>query len=106
MKLVFLRDAEADLLELRAYFIYQFSVSIWRAYSRKLKEAILKLTQFPQLGSVPEEIAHLGMSRYRQIISGQIRVIYEIQADTITIHILCDTRRNLRTLLNQRVLRA
>jgi plasmid stabilization system protein ParE len=105
VKVVFLRDAEADLLALRAYFIDQFSAPIWRAHSRKLKTAILKLTKFPKLGSVPEEIAHLGMSRYRQILCGQTRVIYEIQADTITIHIVCDTRRNLRTLLNQRVLR-
>ena len=106
MKVVFLRDAEADLHDLRSYFIHQFSTTAWHAHFRKLKQTILKLAEFPQMGSVPDEIAHLGLSRYRQVIAGQTRVIYEIQSDAIVIHIVCDTRRNMRTLLTQRLLRA
>lgn len=106
MKIVFLKDAETDLLDLRIYFIQQFSSEAWRTHSRKLKQAILKLAEFPQIGNVPDEIAHLGLSHYRQLITGQTRVIYEIQSDVIVIHIVCDTRRNLRTLLTHRLLRA
>lgn len=106
MKLVFLREAEADLHDLRTYFIHQFSNAAWHAHYRKLKQAILKLAEYPQIGSVPDEIAHLGLTHYRQVIAGQTRVIYEIQPDVIVIHIVCDTRRNMRTLLTQRLLRA
>jgi len=54
---------------------------------------------------VPDEVAHLGLTLYRQLIIGQTRVIYEIQSDAIIIHIVCDTRRSMRTLLTQRLLR-
>ncbi|HQT30187.1 MAG TPA: type II toxin-antitoxin system RelE/ParE family toxin [Thiobacillus sp.] len=105
MKVVFLKEAEADLHDLRTYFIQQFSNAAWLAHSRKLKQATLKLAKFPQIGSVPDEIAHLGLLQYRHFVIGQTRVIYEIQPDII-IHIVCDTRRNMRTLLTQRLLRA
>jgi plasmid stabilization system protein ParE len=106
MKIVFLKDAETDLHDLRNYFIQQFSSEAWRTHSRKLKQAILELAEFPQIGNVPDEVAHLGLTHYRQLITGQTRVIYEIQPDVIVIHIVCDTRRNLRTLLTHRLLRA
>ncbi|MDO9220838.1 MAG: type II toxin-antitoxin system RelE/ParE family toxin [Thiobacillus sp.] len=106
MKVVFLKDAESDLHDLRTYFIHQFSNAAWRVHSRKLKQAILKLAEFPQIGNVPDEIAHLGISRYRQLIAGQTRVVYEIQSEIIFIHIVCDSRRNMRTLLTQRLLRS
>lgn len=106
MKVILLKAAETDLHDLRTYFIRQFSKAAWNAHSRKLKQAILELAKFPQLGSVPDEVAHLGLVHYRQLISGQTRVIYEIQPDVIVVHIICDARRNMRTLLAQRLLRA
>lgn len=105
MKVVFLKEAEADLHDLRTYFIQQFSNASWLAQSRNLKQAIRKLADFPQMGNVPDEVAHLGLTLYRQLIIGQTRVIYEIQSDAIVIHIECDTRRSMRTLLTQRLLR-
>jgi len=47
----------------------------------------------------------LGLQQYRQVISGMSRIIYELRDEVIYIHIVCDTRRDMRTLLSRRLLR-
>jgi toxin ParE1/3/4 len=42
----------------------------------------------------------------REALGGQNRVVYEVRDDTICIHVVTDTRRELRTLLQKRLLRA
>ncbi|MGB6009498.1 hypothetical protein [Castellaniella sp.] len=52
----------------------------------------------------PPELAELGLSQYRQTLSGMNRVIYEVQGDVLYVHIVCDTRKDLRSLLATRLL--
>ncbi|MNL18597.1 hypothetical protein D3C87_1397480 [compost metagenome] len=61
---------------------------------------------FPEGGAIPDELADLGLRQYRQVISGMNRILYEVRADVLYIHIVCDTRRDMRTLLSRRLLRA
>lgn len=104
-QVVFLRSAEADLKELRTYVIRNFGKNIWQLSYEKLKEAISSLQTFPLEGKIPEEIARLNQTQYRQIISGMNRIIYEIRQETVFFHIVCDTRKDMRTLLTTRLLR-
>jgi plasmid stabilization system protein ParE len=105
MKVVFLASAEHDLKELRSYIVKNFSQDTWQKTYGKLKESIRNLASFPHLGSIPEELETLNLSQYRQILSGMNRIIYETRQDTVYIHIIVDTRRDMKAFLMRRLVR-
>ena len=104
-KVVFLGEAVVDLTELKHYIIKKFSTRIWQNTYRKIKTAVKDLESFPEKGKIPPELAKLNLSQYRQVISEMNRIIYEIRQKIIYIHIICDTRRDMQTLLSKRLLR-
>ena len=105
LRIVILDSAEQDLKELRVYLIKNFSTDTWRTTYAKIKEAIRNLQNFPQTGSIPDEIDKLNLTQYRQVLSGMNRVIYEVRQEVIYIHIVVDTRRDMNALLTRRLLR-
>ena len=105
MKIVILASAEYDLKELRSYFIKNFSHDTWQKTYGKLKESIRNLASFPYLGSIPEELETLNLSQYRQILSSMNRIIYETRQDTVYIHIIVDSRRDMKSFLMRRLVR-
>lgn len=105
MKVVLLESAQADLVSLRSYIVKNFSTATWQATYSKLKEAIRNLGTFPHLGGVPEELETLNLTQYRQILSGMNRIIYEVRQDTVYVHLVVDTRRDLKGVLMGRLMR-
>jgi plasmid stabilization system protein ParE len=105
-RVVFLGSAEQDLRELKQYLVKNFGAKVWQTSYRDIKNSIGTLKSFPLAGSVPDEIRSLHLLRYRQVVTGRNRIIYEIREDTIYIHIICDTRKDMRSLLASRLLRA
>lgn len=105
MKVVILASAELDLKELRSYIVKNFSQDTWQKTYGKLKESIRNLAIFPNLGSVPAELETLNLRQYRQTLSGMNRVIYEVRQDTVYIHIIVDSRRDLKSFLMHRLVR-
>lgn len=106
MKVVILESAEHDLKELRRYITKNFSEETWQHSYDKIKTAIRNLKTFPNAGSLPDELEKLNLIQYRQVISGMNRIIYEVRQDTLYIHIITDTRRDVKSLLTRRLLRA
>ncbi len=104
-KIVFLTSAEKDLKNLRSYIVKNFSLAAWQDTYSELKNSIRNLKTFPFTGSIPKELERLNITQYRQIISGMNRVIYEVRQETIYIHIVADTRKDMKTLLTQKLLR-
>lgn len=105
MKAVFLSGAEEDLKELRRYLIKRFGKGTWSDAYGKIKTSVRGLQTFPLAGSIPEEFVDLGLGQYRQVISGMNRIIYEVGDEVLYIHIVCDTRRDMQTLLVNWILR-
>ena len=103
-KVVILQSAETDLKELRTYLTKHFSAQTWQSTFASLKAAIRHLESLPYAGAIPEEIEKLNLNQYRQILSGMNRVIYEVREQTVYIHIVADTRKNLPALLMKRLL--
>ena len=106
MNVVFLHSAELDLLELKGYVVKNFGKIAWRTSYKKIKDAVGRLKKFPLEGHVPDELASLNVSQYRQVIAGMNRIIYEVREQTLYIHIVCDTRKDMQSLLTRRLLRA
>jgi len=106
MKVVFLRSAEADLKDLRRHIIKNFGNDTWTVSYEKIKQSVAMIEAHPQAGRVPEELENLNAAQYRQVISGRNRLIYEVRMDIAYIHIVCDTRRDLKSLLMRRMVGA
>ena len=105
MRVVLLASAEQDLKELRSYILKNFSRLTWQKTYGQLKEAIGNLATFPYLGAIPGELEVIQLTQYRQILSGKNRVIYEVRQDTVFIHAIIDTRRDMMSFLMARLLR-
>ena len=106
VKVFFLHSAEADLKEIRSYLLKHFGRETWQASYSKIKDSVAVIQSFPDGGNVPDELASLNLAHYRQVISGMNRIIYEVRGDTAYVHIVCDARKDLRSVLTKRLLRA
>ena len=105
VQVVFLKSAELDLKELRGYIVRNFGKDAWQASYAKIKDAVNTIGTFPLGGNIPEELERLNLTQYRQVVSGMNRIIYEARQEIIYIHIVCDTRKDMKSLLTRRLLR-
>ena len=64
------------------------------------------LTRFPDRGSVPQELELLGDQRYRQLVHFPYRIIYSRRGSIVFIQLIADGRRDMATLLRDRLLRS
>lgn len=103
LRVVVLDSAERDLKALRHYILKHFSADTWRISYAKIKGSIRELKDFPQVGSIPDELEKLNLTQYRQVLSGMNRIIYEVRQDVIYIHIIVDVRRDMKALLMRRL---
>ena len=102
---MFLKSAELDLKELTGYIVRNFGKDAWQASYAKIKDAVNTIGTFPLGGNVPEELERLNLTQYRQVIAGMNRIIYEVRQEITYIHIVCDTRKDMKSLLTKRLLR-
>lgn len=105
LKYRILPTARIGIDELRSYIIRTFGWETWRQTSAQLQDTITHIRQFPQSGHVPAELEGLVEDRFRQALSGKNRVIYQVLDDTLYIHLVVDTRRDLQAFLQRTVLR-
>jgi toxin ParE1/3/4 len=105
-KLQILAEAQEDTKDLRRYILRSFGAETWKQTSTQLVVTFGNIRRFPHSGYVPAELSDFGGLNFREALSGQNRVIYEVRDDMIYIHVVTDTRRDLRTLLQKRLLRA
>jgi toxin ParE1/3/4 len=105
MKTVFLGSANHDLKELRRYIVDKFGGETWRETLSRIKNAVAQIEAFPYQGGTPPELMDLGLLGYYQVVSGMNRIIYQIDDETIYIHLIVDTRRDLKGVLAKRLFR-
>lgn len=103
-QIIFIEEAAIDLKELKSYIIRNFSKDNWRMTYSKIKSVLDNLKKNPFTGHIVSEIEDVNLIQYRQIISEMNRIIYEIRQYTVYIHIIVDTRRDMASLLNKRLL--
>jgi len=102
---VILKSAEQDLRDLKRYLVKDFGMPVWQDSLDNLKATINNLKSFPFSGSIPDELQHINLAQYRQVITGKNRIIYEVRQTTLYVHIVVDNRRDMKTMLTRRLLR-
>ena len=70
--------------------------------------AVQGLGEPPNRGSQPKELADLGIRDFREAYFKPYRIIYRVfeREQHVYVHLIADGRRNLRTLIGQRLLDA
>jgi toxin ParE1/3/4 len=67
--------------------------------------ACARLLSFPNSGNIPKELSPLGITEYREVHFKPYRVIYRVMSKTVMVYCVLDGRRDMQSLLQQRLLR-
>lgn len=71
----------------------------------KIVKAAQDLAHTPQMGGRIRELVDLGNREYREILAGPYRLVYRVVEQKIHIVLIADNRKDIRALLEQRLLR-
>jgi toxin ParE1/3/4 len=99
-----LQEAEDDILEIYKYIALQDSLGNAENLFDNLYKKCISLRDFPNRGHVPPELIGVNES-YLEILYKPYRIIYQIINDNVFIHCILDGRREMRKLLEERLLR-
>jgi len=71
-----------------------------------IEGTIGRLAEEPHRGSVPRELAAVGIDEYRQVFFKPYRIIYRafVPEAVVYVYLIADGRRDLQTLLTRRLL--
>jgi len=103
-KVIWTPIAERDLSEIIQY-IASDSVSAAKKILTTLKTKADTLTSFPNRGRIVPELQHVGVSSYKELIVKRWRIIYRIDKQTVFVLAVMDSRRDLASILLERLLR-
>ena len=71
----------------------------------QIEKTLQGLGEYPHRGNYPDELLLLGIREYRQVFSQAYRIIYRVLGEAVYVYLIADGRRNMRTLLERRLLR-
>jgi toxin ParE1/3/4 len=98
------RDANADLNRLADYIAQHHSIEQAAYVIAQLEAVAAKLSAFPERGAHPAELLALGIREYRQVLFKPYRVVYRVIRKRVVVLLIADSRRDLVTLLAERLL--
>ncbi len=96
--------AERDLDEIYDYIVREASPARADKVFERLREQIRGLAVAPERGSWPRELLALGIRDFRQLIVRPWRIVYRVVGDQVVVLLIADGRRDLKTLLERRLL--
>ncbi|MBO9711425.1 type II toxin-antitoxin system RelE/ParE family toxin [Sphingomonas sp.] len=96
--------AEADLQGIRDYLVEHDAREAANKLIDALMERAASLETFPLRGSIPAEAEAGGRLNVRQLVLPPYRLIYTVAGTMVTVQLIADGRRDLRALLQQRLL--
>lgn len=98
-------DAERDLEDIYRYVARRDTIDKANRLLVALEETCLGLSEFPERGNVPRELEPLGMTEFREVHYKPYRAIYRIVGRKVVVYCVLDGRRDMQTLLRQRLIR-
>ena len=104
LEVVLTRGAARDLQAIYEFVLEADSEARADHLLDELETLIGTLAQSPERGSHPKELASLGIRDYRQVILKPYRIIYRVLRGRVVIFLVADGRRDMTTLLAQRLL--
>ena len=72
----------------------------------QIEACIDGLADLPERGPFVSELLEIGNRQYREVVFKPYRIIYRVSEGTVTVQLIADGRRDMRTLLMRRLLGA
>ena len=98
-------DAEDDLFDIYTYVALNDSVEYADKLLGALRQTCYKLKILPLRGNIPPELLEIGVVEFREIHRQPYRILYSLEASSVYIHCILDGRRDVQTILQERLLR-
>jgi len=96
--------AESDILDIHSYVELFDSPESADYLVDGITKAISSLEHMPDRGHYPPELAKIGIHEFQEIHFKPYRIVYSINGKEVIIHCVLDGRRDMQTLLQQRLL--
>jgi toxin ParE1/3/4 len=106
LKATLLESGEVELKRLRRYVVGAFGLDVWENSYAQIKTSIKHIRSFPESGHVLDVLGPISGNKFREVVSGQNRIVYEVEGDIIYVHLIVDTRRDLIALMQNIVMQA
>ena len=71
----------------------------------QIEQTLQGLSHHPHRGSYPDEFLDMGIRECQQVLSRPYRIIYRVIGESVYVFLIADGCRNIRTLLQRRLLR-
>jgi toxin ParE1/3/4 len=101
-----IRDAESDLASIFDYIAEHNAVENALYILDQVERAVSSLSDLPEHGNYPKELAISGVRDYWEIFFNTYRIIYRVGGKLIYVFLVSDGRRDMQTLLQRRLLSA
>ena len=98
------RFAEDDLNEIVEYY-YQINKSYAEKILTGFENQVEQLKNFPKIGRIVLELERQGIEKYREVIEGYYRIVYEVTEQKVIIHTIIDGRRNFEDIIISKLMR-
>jgi toxin ParE1/3/4 len=98
-------SAEEDLFDIYKYVYEHDSPAHADRLLQMLREQCLTLAEYPARGHIPAELRSLGIDDFSEIIHKPYRIVYQMIEKTVYIHFVLDGRRDIESLLRERLTR-
>jgi toxin ParE1/3/4 len=99
------QDAADDLFEIYTYVALNDSVERADRLFAALRKTCYKLKTLPLRGNVPSELFEVGVMEFRELHHKPYRIIYSVESAKVYVHCIVDGRRDIQTILQERLLR-
>ena len=98
-------EAEKDILDIYDYIAKKDTLQNAEYVLDNLELLILSLDESPERGHYPPELSIQGIKEFKEIIFKPYRAIYEIIGSKVIVHLCVDGRRDMKALLERRLVR-
>ncbi len=99
-------DAVRDLEDLYAYIASHDVPGKADYVLEQIEKAFFSLSENPGRGAYPKELLSVGLREYREIFYKPYRIIYRVIVENVYVMVIAYGRRDMQTLLQQRLLQA
>lgn len=99
-------DAARDLEDLYGYIESHNAPEKADYILDKIEEAFSSLSENPERGAYPNELLTVGLREYHEIYFKPYRIIYRVIGDNVYVMVIADGRRDMKALLQRRLLQA
>jgi len=100
----YLASAKKDLFELLEFLAEKESPARARYVLDRIRKLCDELGTMPGRGHVPPELTELGSRKFLELHFKPYRIIYQVSGFVVYVHLICDGRRDMQSLLRRRLL--